>query len=266
MSPMPAPRDVALDLLRGVAIVILVVNHLPLSSPLETATSGLLSAAEMLVSVSGVVAGMVFGRRWLTQGARATTAALLRRSRKLYLASLVVVALVGLLALVPGLAADALTVSRGVDRYAFDGPLRMVVAVVTLEAGPWQFNIMAFFVVMLALTPLLLWALGRGWWPWVLAGSAALYAAGRIWPLQVLPSQSETPFPIVVWQLLFVGGLLVGWHREALAAAIRGRGRAVPGRGRRDRPRRSHRPARSGTSATSRRTASTQRAWCSCCR
>jgi hypothetical protein len=227
VTPLPrATRDVPLDLLRGLAIVILVVNHLPLASPVEDVTSALLSAAEMLVVVSGVVAGMVFGRRWLTQGARSTTLALLRRSRKLYLASIVVVALVGLLTLVPGLATDSLSISRGVDRYAFDGALRTALAVVTLEAGPWQFNIMGFFVAILALTPALLWLLARGWWPAVLAGSWALYAAGRAWPVELLPSQSEQAFPIMVWQVLFVHGLLIGWHRERIAAAVSGHGRS----------------------------------------
>src|SRR5687768_5579786 len=86
--PAPAPppsapangagsRDVALDRVRGLAMVILVVNHIHLESGLEQATRSLVSAAEMLVSVSGVVVGMVFGRRWLALGARATTRLLL---------------------------------------------------------------------------------------------------------------------------------------------------------------------------------------------
>src|SRR5215217_1777110 len=99
-------RDTALDLVRGLAIVILVVNHIHLESVLEYATDNVLSAAEVLVAVSGVVGGMVFGRRWLTEGPRATAAMLMRRSRKLYLASVGVVALVGSSTLVPGLDTD----------------------------------------------------------------------------------------------------------------------------------------------------------------
>src|SRR4051794_2612600 len=97
--PQAARRDIALDLVRGLAIVILVVNHIHLDSALEYATERIVSAAEVLVSVSGVVAGMVFGRRWRTYGARATTDMLVRRARNLYLASVVVVCVVGLLTL-----------------------------------------------------------------------------------------------------------------------------------------------------------------------
>jgi hypothetical protein len=216
-----AARDVPLDLLRGLAMVILVVNHLRLESALGHVTSAVLSAAEVLVAVSGVLAGMVFGRRWLDHGARATTVMLLRRSRKLYAASVVVVALVGALTLVPGLATEALTVSPNVqsarDSYAFDGELRTLLAIVTLEAGPWQFNILGFFIAALAVAPAVLYALDRGWWPAVVAASWLLFWLGRQFDVDVLPSQSERPFPVLVWQVLFVNGIVLGWHRERLA-------------------------------------------------
>jgi hypothetical protein len=234
-SPFPpgptAGRDVALDLLRGIAMVVLVVNHIHLDSALEYATEPFLSAAEALVSVSGVVAGMVFGRRWVTIGARATSAALLRRSFVLYRASVAVVALVGLLTLVPVLATDALTVvprTSGPDLYAFDGALRTALAIVTLEAGPWQFNILGFFIAALALAPALLFALDRGWWAGMLAASWLAFLAGRATGLDVLPSQSEGPFPFLVWQLLFVHGMVLGWHRDRVVRAFaRTRGAAT---------------------------------------
>jgi len=229
----PAPRrDVALDLLRGLAMVVLVVNHMHLDSVLERVTEPFLSAAEALVSVSGVVTGMVFGRRWLALGARATTRALLLRSRQLYVASVVVVALSGLLTLVPGLATEALTIAprtTGPDLYAFDGPLRTLLAVVTLEAGPWQFNILGFFIASLAAAPAVLHALSRGWWRQVLAASGALYLLGRGWTADVLPAQSERPFPLLVWQLLFVCGMVLGWHRERLTRLTRRAPRAIAG-------------------------------------
>ncbi|CAA9528428.1 MAG: hypothetical protein AVDCRST_MAG30-3568 [uncultured Solirubrobacteraceae bacterium] len=223
----PAPsdrRDVSLDLLRGLAMVILVVNHVHLETPLEHATRAFLSAAEVLVLVSGVVVGMVFGRRWIVRGARATTVALLRRARTLYVASVVVVGLVGLLTLVPGAATDVLAFSpRAPDRdlYGFDGPVRMLFAILTLEAGPWQFNILGFFIASLVAAPAVLHALERGWWPAVVLGSLALYLLGRSWTVDVLPAQSERPFPFLVWQLLFVQGMVLGWYRDHLTRFAR---------------------------------------------
>ena len=231
-SPVPAPgRDVALDLVRGLAVVILVVNHVHLDSGFERVTEPFLSAAEALVAVSGVVVGMVFGRRWLVRGARATSAALLRRSLQLYRASVVVVALVWVLTLIPGLATEALTIAprtTGPDLYDFDGPLRLLLAIVTLEAGPWQFNVLGFFIAALALAPAVLWALARGWWPAVLAVSWCAFFLGRATGAEVLPAQSEGPFPLLIWQVLFVHGVVLGRHRERVAGALRGwRGAAV---------------------------------------
>ena len=221
----PAPaRDIPLDLLRGVALVVLVVNHIHFGSALSFATEPFLSAAETLVVVSGAIVGIVFGRRWVHWGPRATTLALLRRSFVLYRASVCVVALVGLLTLLPGLATDALTVAPrgdGTDLYAFDGPLRTALAVVTLEAGPWQFNILGFFIAALALAPAILWALARGWWPGLLVASWALFALGRATGAEILPAQSEDPFPLLVWQLLFVHGAALGWHRSRVAPVWR---------------------------------------------
>jgi hypothetical protein len=218
----PIGRDVALDLLRGLAMVILVVNHAGLSSWLAVGTSSVLSAAETLVPVSGVAVGMVFGRRWARDGGWAVTRQLWARARSIYVAAVVLGALVGLATLVPGLATDAVTVTRhGRDLYAFDGAGRTLLAVLTLEAGPWQTCILAFFVVTLLVAPALLWVLARGGWWVLLAGSVGTYAGGRALGVDVLPVQSEGPFPVLVWQVLFVPALVVGYHRRTVAAGLR---------------------------------------------
>ena len=204
-------------------MVILVVNHIHLNSALEYATQPFLSAAEALVLVSGVVCGIVFHRRWETDGARAATLALLRRSGKLYVASVVVVALVGVLRFVPGLATDALTILPrvGTDLYPAEEPLATLVAVLTLAVGPWQFDVLGFFIAALAVAPAVLWALQRGWWPIVLTTSVGLYLTGRLTMLEVLPSMSERPFPFLIWQILFVPAMVLGWHRVRVERAVR---------------------------------------------
>ena len=232
LVPEAPERDVALDLLRGLAMVVLVVNHTQLESALGWATEPFLSAAETLVAVSGIVVGMVFGRRWRVLGARAATRGLLRRAFELYRASVCVVALVALLTLVPGLATEAVTVpaAGGPDLYAVhDGLPRLLLAIVTLETGPWPFAILGFFVAALALTPAVLWLLARGWWPLVLVLSWAAFAAGRATTAAVLPFQSEGPFPFLLWQALFVHGAVLGWHRRQVVGALRRHGRWIAG-------------------------------------
>ena len=218
-----AGRDIALDMLRGLAVVILVVNHIHLDSALEFATQPFLSAAEALVLVSGVVCGIVFRRRWETDGARAATSALLRRAGKLYVAAVVVVAIVGALRFVPGLATDALTVLPrvGADLYPVEGPAATVAAILLLAVGPWQFDVLGFFIAALAVAPAVLWALQRGWWPIVLTTSVGLYLTGRVTMLEVLPSMSERPFPLLIWQILFVPAMVLGWHRARVEEMLR---------------------------------------------
>lgn len=222
----PDPRrDVVLDLIRGLAIVILVVNHIHLDSALEYGTEPFLSAAEALVLISGVVCGIVFRRRWEGEGAYAATLVLLRRSRTLYVASVSVVAIVGALRYVPGLATEALTITprTKIDLYAVEGGLETLVAIATLAVGPWQFDVLGFFIAVLALAPVVLWALHRGGWVIVLTASVGLYMTGRLTMLEVLPSLSERPFPLLVWQVLFVPGIVLGWHRDRVEAAVRTR-------------------------------------------
>lgn len=224
VPPTPArERDIALDLIRGLAMVILLFNHTAIDSGIERLSGSVISGAEVLVMVSGVIVGLVFGGRWQRLGPRATSLLLLRRARKLYLASVVVVALVGALTLVPGLDTDALVASSKsylTGSYDFASFPRTLVAVVTLESGPWQFNILGFFITAIAISPLVLWLLDRGRWPLVAVGSIALYLIDVSFDPDLLPFQSERPFPFLTWQILFVGGMLVGWHRAGLASGL----------------------------------------------
>lgn len=205
-------------------MVILIFNHTAISSGIEQVTGSVVSAAEMLVAVSGVIVGIVFGARWRRLGGRATTGLLLRRARKLYLASAAVVGLVGILTLVPWLGTEALvaspTMSPATDSYAYGGWARTLLAIITLEAGPWQFNILGFFIAVIALSPLVLWALDRGAWPLVLLGSLALYLFDKDFHPDPVPFQSERPFPLLTWQILFVGGIVLGWHRAGFTRAL----------------------------------------------
>ena len=211
-------------------MAVLVVNHVHLDSPLELATQPFLSAAETLVLVSGVVVGMVIGRRWRVRGAAVTARALLKRAGVLYRATVVLVALVAAATVVPGLATEALTVAprTTTDLYAaFDGLPRLALAVVALQAGPWQVDVLGFFILALAAAPLVLWALDRGLWPVLLVASWALHLTGRATEATVLPIQSEGVFPFLVWQLLFVHGAVLGWHRARVEAALRAHARVV---------------------------------------
>jgi hypothetical protein len=77
---------------------------------------------------------------------------------------------------------------------------------------------MGLYVVLLLASPLVLAALNRGKALWVLAASLGLYAVGAATRFRLLPSQFEDSFPLLVWQVLFVLGLVAGFHRRRIAS------------------------------------------------
>ena len=239
-------RDSRVDLLRGVAIVFVVVNHVGMSSLFQLFTQeaiGFVSGAELFVLFSGLVLGMVFGPK-AKDNLNEVVDKTARRAGKLYATALVVLLGVFLVSLIPALNADALTsfvdqgtgaagrggAGRSYDLYAgMEALLQFPVApdvipgILLLQFGPWQFNVMGLYVILLLASPLVMAALSRGKAWWVLAASAISYVAGNTLRVRLLPSQFEDSFPLLVWQVLFIVGLVAGYHRQQIRAWLQRR-------------------------------------------
>ncbi|MDF2919131.1 MAG: hypothetical protein K0S70_3348 [Microbacterium sp.] len=235
-------RDARIDLLRGLAIVFVVVNHLGLASYLQIGTQeflGVVSGAELFVLLSGAVLGLVYRPKLVSGGIGEVVIRTAGRSWKLYRTALVVVVLIFFLSLLPFLNGRAVTTftdqgtgaagtgatGRVYDLYAGADRLlqypvdpQVVIDFLLLRMGPWQFNVMGLYVVLLLISPLVLWALGRRWWPWVLGASLALYLVGYTTRLRLVPAQFEDSFPLLVWQMLFIVGMVAGFHRREIIA------------------------------------------------
>lgn len=242
----PSSRDSRVDLLRGMAIVFVVVNHVGMSSLFQLFTQeaiGFVSGAELFVLFSGLVLGMVFGPRAKDNLGDVVDHAA-RRAGKLYATALVVLIGVFLISLVPAVNADALTsfvdqgtgaagrggAGRSYDLYAgmhsllqFPVPPEVIPGILLLQFGPWQFNVMGLYVILLLVSPAVLVALSRGKVLWVLAATAALYLVGSAFRVRLLPSEFEDSFPLLVWQVLFVVGMVAGYHRRQITAWLGGR-------------------------------------------
>lgn len=237
----PSKRDSRVDLLRGLAIVFVVVNHLGMTSLFQLLTQeavGFVSGAELFVLFSGLVVGMVYGPR-VKDDFGTVVDLTARRAGKLYVTALVVLLGIFLISLSPIFQTDSLTsytdqgtggaghdsAGRAYDLYAgmealfqFPVPPQLLPAILLLQFGPWQFNVMGLYVILLLASPLILAALNRGKAWWVLGATLGIYALGATTRFRLLPSQFEDSFPLLVWQVLFVIGLVAGFHRRKWVA------------------------------------------------
>lgn len=209
-----AQRDLRLDVFRGLALVMIFINHVP-GTVYENFTNrnfGLSDAAEGFVLMSGVAAGLAYspllrkapwwpgiGRVW-------------SRVWMLYLVHLFMTAWA--LAIAAG-AALWLGTSHGLRvnevQVLLREPLGFLVGVPLLTHQLGYVNILPMYAVMLFAAPAMLWlALRR---PRLLAGlSAALWFLTGLfdWNLPAFPNAGGWFFNPLAWQVIFVTGLLTG--------------------------------------------------------
>jgi len=169
------------------------------------------SAAEGFVFLAGIVAGMVYGPRAARRGG-AAAARLLRRAGIIYLWTMA-------LTLTAPFAANALQLGWD-DPLRGYSPLQFVVGVLTLHRTYHLTDVLLLYVLLFSVAGLVIvWmvdghtraVLVCSWATWGLWQTATDYPAP--WDIQAM-----TVFQFAAWQALFVTGLAIGIHRDALAA------------------------------------------------
>ena len=227
-------RDIRIDWLRGFAMVCVIVDHSKLTSFLSWFSYQrfwVVTAAEVFVVLSGIVLGTVYGARLRRYGLMSVTGRLLRRAAILYLSFIAVTASILGLA-VAGVDVSAVTTWDPVAINWFLDP-RMMTShnwgdLLMLRYGPWAFEIIALYVWLVIVAIPCMLALHRFGWRPLVAVSWGVYLWYRISPLQVTPGEFETTFPILAWQLLFVHGIVIGYHRDRIGAMVARCPRPVP--------------------------------------
>jgi hypothetical protein len=216
-------RDLRLDLLRGFCIFAMVVDHFGGDSWLYAITGGnrfYVSAAEGFIFISGFVMGQAYRSKRDRAGLTGAMTEALRRARTLYIATVALTLIFSFLYLYTDI---ALWTGRDFG-LGIDSPLEIFVAAVTLHYTYHGTDILAMYTLLLLVAPLLLLLLSVGEWYWVIGVS-------WLWWLiyQFYPEEASIPwyirhgenFPIAAWQVLFVTGHVLGFHREALGARLR---------------------------------------------
>ncbi len=207
-------RDTRIDVLRGLALVMIFINHVP-GTVFEYVTSrnfGFSDAAEGFVFLSGVSAVLAYAgglaARPLWPGIRRVW----KRAWTLYLVHLMVT--FWALAIVAGTlrygGTGALLAKDNFQFLARD-PIGVLVGLPLLGHQFGYVNILPLYAVLLLAAPAMIMAAVR-WSRATLAASVALWAAAGLthFDLPNLPLPGGWFFNPFAWQLLFVLGILTG--------------------------------------------------------
>lgn len=216
----PSPRDLRLDLFRGLANWAIFLGHIPNTALtwLTTRNYGFSDGADLFVFISGYTATLVFGRMMLKRGFLIGATRLFKRAWQLYVAH--VLLFIFYLTAVHYLAHN-FDVSHLMDQ--FNGATLMEFPVETLTQGlilkfkPLNLDILPLYIVLMGAFPPVLWLMLRHR-NWVMLGSIVLYLAARHygWNFPSYPA-GVWYFNPLTWQLLFVFG---GWLALGRIAAL----------------------------------------------
>jgi hypothetical protein len=210
-------RDLRIDFLRGFAVLAMVADHLGGDpSWLYNITGGnrfLFSAAEGFVFISGLVMGIVYCGIIAKQGIGPAMWKALRRAGSLYMLTVVLTfAFISL---------SYLLHLPWVAGVKVDDPLTRIVERLTLHRAFYLTDVLLMYTLLVAVAPLAFLLLVNKRTPVLLGGSWLLWAAYQRWPEQVSVPwtiEDNSVFHLAAWQVLFFTGLVIGYHRERIAA------------------------------------------------
>lgn len=180
-----SPRLVALDYLRGFFIVVIIIDHLwrwPSVYELITGKGELwVTAAEGFVIISGLLIGYIRGFKNRDLPLIEVSKKLWKRAALLY-AWLVGMSLVytAMVWHIPTLGATAWI------KIPKDSWNELLQSTIYMTSAHVWVHFLYIYALLLALTPIVIWMLRRGWWHMVIVFTFAGYAAGRLLELEFL--------------------------------------------------------------------------------
>lgn len=216
-GPIKLERIAAFDILRGFFLVVIILNHLyyyPSGLDWLTGRGHLyVSSAEGFFVISGLMLGLVRGRKLIDKPLKAASKLILSRTAQLYI--VFVILTIGFT-----LIAWALTGTPGLKHgYAPLGTSfwQLLWQTLTLQYVYGWIDFLRLYIIFMLATPLALWLLRHGWWYVVLMTSTGVW---WLFPNETTNTDGFMLMPIS-WQLVFFAGLVVGFHWPEIAGAWR---------------------------------------------
>ncbi|EKS6735929.1 OpgC domain-containing protein [Enterobacter ludwigii] len=231
-------RDLRIDFMRGIALVMMVVAHTEVMSVFNIFSwerFGLTTGAEGFVILSGFMLGMLNRARLQKVVLLTVSWGLYLRAWKIYRVNIIIIVSFILLAYIQHI--NVFEVTHFTDRFSGESwslyPVTPQIKetwfniILYLQIGPHQTQILGLYIFLLLLSPLFLGMLQKGKVWWLLGLSLLVYSLWQRWPLRLTPSEFEFAFPLLAWQFIFVLGMASGWYKAELLSFAR----TPPGRG-----------------------------------
>jgi hypothetical protein len=202
------PRDLRLDLFRGIALWFIFLDHVPnnIGEWLTLRNYGFSDTTEIFFFVSGYTCALAYGRDLNERGFLHALARSVRRGLEIYAAFLLlIVVFVAIIYAVNG--ADRATLDDTNTAVLFAAPGNALMHAAVLRYMPVNTDVLPTFALLHLLCAPLLWLMSRAATLVAFAGSLVLYILVQVsgfnlttWP------KGEWFFNPLAWQLLFVFG------------------------------------------------------------
>lgn len=201
--------------MRGYFLVAIILDHLyffPNGLDWWSARGDLfVTTAEGFFFISGIVLGIVRGAKLVNEPMKHVAKLLLKRSLQLYLTLIVLVFIFTLTGWLFFMNTPGLKV--GIMQPPWDIG-NMIWQTLTLQYFYGWADYLRLYAIFLLASPLVMWLLRKGKWYVALAGSLAvwlLFPAGA-----GVPDHTQELFQPLTWQVLFFGGMIVGFHWQQI--------------------------------------------------
>ncbi|SFH32238.1 OpgC family protein [Sulfitobacter dubius] len=214
-----APRDPRIDVFRGIALVMIFINHVP-GNPYEYLTIrnlGFADAAEAFFLMSGIAAGLAYTPRFIekdrmSHGLWRAIAPLWKRAWSLYVVQIALSAVaLGIFAAAFQITTQAEFLTKINMRQVFQNPTQALIGIPLLTHQFGYVNILPAYSVLLVCAPAAI-MLGLRRPRLLLALSLTLWLVTGIYRLNLpnYPNPGGWFFNPFAWQAIFICGLLVG--------------------------------------------------------
>lgn len=221
-------RDITLDSLRGLLLVVMLIDHLAISlSNYTIHMLGYITAAEGFIFLSGFVAGLVYTGIHDRDGSAALWQAVLRRIRVIYLFHILIFALLLIIGMHSQLLVSAWkeTIPYFSDPLMINEPLKALGLGAIFLYQPAYLDILPLYFFFLLATPVALVQFARGRARAVWIGAFSIWLIAQFGALSVFKRSLATYLPvdlgyfdILSWQLLFMAGLYFGFRKRRTKA------------------------------------------------